>query len=307
MKNLNDDWFFGGGKKQVPTNPIYIDAYIFSFRRIFTEWTLPALAVERQSDGVNMKVFFNDLGLIGLDSLITIMASNTPSTTTLGDFIGSGDACCSGWYAQNKDNIIIKTVSNSGHNSDAPYLIKNGIIVTEPLNGLNAIDFSHNIANNLRDSSNGFNILNPGNAYTIISVSTNDNAGSVGTILTTSKNTSNRMTFLNDRSTDKRVCYVYNGVLSSADTITQQNISSVKLLTVVNKGDTLTSYYNGELQENEKPISGSYENNVLYFGAGAFSIQGLYGRIQEVILYPSDKTDNLNEIHSEIKNNYLID
>lgn len=293
-------------KEKQAEESVFYGGLVFSLRKVFDNWTLPVIAVERQSDGYNKKVFFDDYGLISLDSKVTIMASDTPQDETLGEFLNGEDATCSGWYAQNKDNIHIKNVSNSGHYSDAPYLIKNGVFVNEILNGLNALDFSHNGACNLRDSSSSLDVFDSGNSYTILAVSSNKSDSSVGTIIATSKYTSNRMVFVNGRDVNKRLCYIYNGTLSSANTLSQQNSSDVKLTCVVNNGNALTSYLNGTIQEVNQEIYTNYANDVLYLGAGAFSVQGLNGTIQEVVIFPTDNTYNLASIHYNINNYYNI-
>ena len=283
---------------------LYEDAFaVYSLRDVFG-WTNGVIQLRRTSDNVTTSVFFDSNGEISLNSFIG--DETTPTTTTLGTWIGSNSATVRRWYKMTADNISTNQYLSALSVIIQPLFINSGVINTK--NGKPTINFD-GVDDGFTLNTGSFSELDSGNDFTIISVSYNNVVGSGAIVSNTNSVSPNdyRISTFNDRRINKvsAIVNTLSGVTRS-NTINQNNTSNQKLSTNIYTGlNTLSSYYNNVFQDFDV-YSDTYRNDSFLVGQQRNSASLLNGGIQEIIMYPSDKTTELNEIHTNINNYYNI-
>jgi hypothetical protein len=294
-------------------SPIYDGvSTMYSLRRpaMTTLWTNAVLKIRRSSDNATAFVFFDGADIndtLSTSSFISTSSNTTPSATTLGTWLGSNDAFVETWFGITDNNTIdtgkraIQTTTGK-----QPKFANSGVIATK--NGNPAIDF----LSDLRYlTTNALTALNSGNSFTVISVSALSTLDTVGVVCSNSINTTSndsRFIHLNDNRTQKALSVLRNtsGAQYNADLLAQQNTLSQKLLTsVMNYPSALTSYYNGTIQD-YLAVTGSWVNNTFTIGVQRNEATQLNGTMQELIIFPSDKTSDLATLHTEMNAYYSI-
>ncbi len=303
MITIQNPYRFGGVK-------LYDDAsVIYTLRRpaMSNLWTNAVAKIRRTSDNQTAFVFIDGSSIddtISLSSLISTSSNTTPSATTLGTWVGANDAFVEEWIGITPNNTIdndktaIQTTTAS-----QPQLISSGAIILK--NSKPAIDFLSD-TRYLQAVTN--TDLDHGNDITILSVSNNNVLASIGAIMSTTISVSERLVMFNDNRTTKRITRVINsGFNADSDYLLQQNTVNQKLLSSVVLGGSksVTSFFNGAEQVTDT-WQFIYFNDTLQIGVNQTSLSGLNGTIQEIPIFPSDKTADLTDLHNDIDAYYSI-
>lgn len=265
-----------------------------------TEWTKAVIRLRRSSDNDFKYVFFDDNGKISLNSE-TSNISDTPTATTLGTWIGGNDAYVNNWIGLTPNDTIDPNKSaGQGNNSSQPQFISSGSILTK--NGEPTIDFLSDtryldgVANSVLDS---------GETFTVFSVSNNNTNLVNGTVYNTTDTDINRISVFNDRRSNKAMAVLNTGTPVVLQYINQIDSANQRLQTLVVDSLLITGYNDGVLEDLDI-WSGTYTNDMFRIGAQQSTTNPLNGTIQEIIIYPTDKTANLNEINTNINDYYNI-
>ena len=276
--------------------------YTLRLPNMTTSWTNAVLRLRRTSDNALSYVFFDSGGKLSLTSLISTSSTTTPSATTLATWVGANSAYCHTLYGVTPDNIIDtdKLVTQSTTTTQ-PQFISSGTIITknsEPtLNFLTDTRYLQGNANTTLDS---------GNSYTIFTVTSSDSNSVASAFFVNSTSGGDRLVIYNDRRTQKRIAQLRASSTNYfADYLAQQDTANQKLLTVINDSSNIDSYYNNTIQTTTA-WSSSYGNNDIVIGADSSGANPLNGNFQELIIYASDKTSELEIIHTDINNYYSI-
>lgn len=271
-------------------------------------WTNAVLRIRRDSDDVEAFVFFdgdNAGDTISLSSLISTSSNTTPSSTTLGTWIGANNGFVDKWIGITPNNTIddAKTVAINTLSLE-PQFISAGVIATK--NSKIAVDFLTSLKF-LKSSSNNID-LNSGNSFTILTVTNTINSTSNNTILGTVDSDNKRYQLTNDRRSNKILSLINSDISTFvSNTTSQENTSDQKLLTDVVTPSNLTGYYNGTIQGASVAWNGTYTNNVTMIGSDrGNTTNNFQGNIQEITIFPSDKTLDLTDLHTEINDYYSI-
>ena len=286
---------------------------MYTLRRpsMSTLWTNAVVKIRRTSDNQTAFLFIDGSSIddtISLSSLISTSSNTTPSATTLSTWVGSSNAFIEEWLGITPNNTIdnnktaIQTTTTS-----QPQLISSGVIITK--NGKPSIDF---LSDTRYLDAEPNTDLEAGKSFTILSVSYNDVNNSFGIIISnilTSSPNADRIVLFNDRRTQKRILNVSSsGTDAFANGLTQENHGNQKLLTgiVDGSGLTATSYYNKTIQSSEVVWNGTYRNTAFRIGVQQNNSSPLLGGVQEIPIFPSDKTIELTALHTDIDTYYSI-
>ena len=281
---------------------------MYTLRRpaMSTLWTNAVMYLRRSSDDQGAWVFFDGDDIndtITLSSFISTGSSSIPSTTTLGDWIGANDAYVRNFHAIKGDNILDSDMRLiQPQLSSQPKFITGGVI--ESFNGKPAIDF---LSVDQIMSADINTDLDNGNSFTIASVSQNPDTNTIDSILTSGTNASGlRFDHVNDRRTNKVISNIKtaDGAFLSTN-ISQQDISNQKLLTSIVENNNLKGYYNGVFQSTIA-YTDTYLNTSFTVGRSSDRLTYMTGHFQELIVFPSDITEILPNIHEEINLYYNI-
>ena len=109
----------------------------------------------------------------------------------------------------------------------------------------------------------------------------------------------------NDRATSKEIARFKTTTNFQALAIAQDNTANQKLLTGIIQTSNVIAYKDGTIQDTTAK-SGSYTNSGVWIAANP-TLSNLGDiNIQEIIIFPSDKTADLTELHAEINAYYTI-
>lgn len=290
-------------------SPIYNGvSVIYTLRRpaMTTLWTNAVLKIRRSLDNTTAFVFFNGSAVndtISTASFISTSSNTTPDATTLGTWLGANDAFVETWFGITDNNTIdtgkraIQTTT-----SLQPKFATAGVLITK--GSKIAIDF---LAGTRYLEATTNTSLNSGNAFTSLTVSSNNNSSSAGAIWCSSNINNNFIQIINDtRAAQKRLIYVLNGTYYFSDLLSAQSGTGQKLISAtVDSSKNQTGYFNGAIQ-NTVAYSGTYTNNAFFIGLREGGTSYLDGTIQEIIIFPSDKTSDLATLHAEMNAYYSI-
>tara|TARA_R110000803_G_scaffold69058_1_gene131199 strand:+ start:3954 stop:4802 length:849 start_codon:yes stop_codon:yes gene_type:complete len=269
-------------------------------------WTQAVLRLRRSSDSDQKYVFFDTNGEISLTSF----TGNTPtvaSAVTLATWVGANNAQVAIWEGLTPNNTIDTNLSVvQGTAGNQPTFITAGVI--EVKNSLVAIDFLN--SSRYLSASGGNPDLNDGNSYTILTVTATDDSTTNNVILNTrlaSGGVSDRFVIYNDRRTNKLQSVIKNSLgTNQIQTYTaQENTANQKLQTVIGTPTNLKGYYNGTLQQNVA-VTDTYTNDTTQIGIDRGTSNPFDGTMQEIIIFPTDKTSDLVALHAEINAYYSI-
>lgn len=269
-------------------------------------WTNAVLKIRRSSDSNTAYVFFNGSDVddtITASSLISTSSNTTPSATILSTWVGTDDAYVETWYGITDDNSIDSTKrARNLTTSEQPQFISGGSILTK--NGKPDLDFLTTTTGHLAAVLNSD--LNSSNDWTILTVTYNNVSANAGSFFGTHATTITNLRLYTSRSTALRIAQYVNTSVTVYETalLAQQNTSNQKLLTTTLNSGTMESYYNGTFQDTVV-TTGAYTNDSVQIGR-RFGTNKLDGGIQEIIIFPSDKTNDLTTLHSDINTYYSI-
>ena len=274
---------------------------IYSLRKpsFTTEWTNAVIRLRRSSDNDQKYVFFDSNNKVSLSSVVSNI-SDEPTSTTLGDWVGTDDAYVNFMIGLTPDNTVDPNLTlGQGGSVLQPRFISSGVI--ETIGGEPKINF---LSGTSRLDAPVNNVLDSGNDFTILSVSNNESSNDVGILISTTDDVSNyRFDFLVDRRSVLRAYRFVNDLASTnIDLLSQQDNSSQRLDAIVNVGRTASNYINGDIQSENLSWTGDYVND----GSGRQDSAPLNGSFQEIIIYSNDKTSDLSEINNNINEYYNI-
>lgn len=245
------------GKIAQARNPIYDDAtVIWSFRK-FYNWNNAVLQLRRSSDN-QFKTVFLDGDTITLNSKIGNGDDfENKTTTTLGDWIGSGNAYVQSWVGQNITNSL-GFIMYYNTTSQQPQFISSGSIIVK--NGKPAM-YMLSVLTRLYLTF-GISELAYNLNHTAITVSNNDVSGGTSAIFQTNATANaRRYCLINDNSSNKYGTYIVSNATYQAKLINQENTANQKILTSVKNGSLFSLFYNNNFQNSVNIGVGDYVND----------------------------------------------
>lgn len=130
--------------------------------------------------------------------------------------------------------------------------------------------------------------LDWGNSFSIVSVDSNEVAGSLSGVFNTTLTSDNRFLIHSDRSANKRHATLVGTIAGTAtaylaNNILQHDVSTTKIqITTVNAATNIMRVYLDGVFQSEVAFAGNYNNDILRFGANLNNIQQLDGHKQMV-------------------------
>ena len=283
---------------------IYDDAIgAYSLRKFFG-WSNAILRLQRSSDNQNAHVFFDGASsqdIVTTSSFISITSDTVPDTTTLGTWAGSDTTEVVRWYFQTPDDIIDANKRAIGSGVGRPQFQNAGTINTK--NGTIALAWDGD--NDKLFTTTAFSELADNQDFTVFTVSSVDST-TLNAVFTTSTSNTNFFTLYNDRRTQKRAIIIRNSGDVAADLTAQVDSPDARILTAIHNGTNIISYYNSTLQNTVAHSGKTYTNNIFEIGVYGTTLNNLDGTIQELVLFPSDKTTDIDAIHTDIDTYYSI-
>jgi len=242
-------------------------AAAYSLRKLSSSYSGSAIRVRRSSDNTEQDIGFNVFGELDTVSLLA--------------FAGTGDAFVKTWYDQASTNDATQTTT-----ANQPKIVSSGAVIVE--NGKPAVEFDG--SSNILDAS-----LTIPNDFTAI-------------ITGLSTNTISNQKFIADETNSKGQLFVNAGNYNWYDGSTVTLLESADVLrhlffVSADSGGSFVS-----IDGADQTITGISNTGYgeLRIGGRAISSQYLDGNIQEVILYPSDQSDNRSNIETNINTFYSI-
>jgi hypothetical protein len=245
-------------------------AAAYSLRKLRTAYVGSAIRVRRSSDNTEQDIGFVD---------------NELDTASLLSFVGAGDGFVRIWYDQS-GGAVNNAVNLAA--SSQPQIVSNGLVIK--VNDVAAVDFDG--TNDYLETTTLTKIEQPTSYFGVFKFDLNQNQN-----IFDGSSTGNRQV-IGDAGTTTYKLFggnqitggitntnqnSFNGILSTTDSLFINNISVIS--------------GNAGFDGIDEIVIGS---NV--FRTGAF----LNGKIQELILYPSDQTTNRTDIETNINNYYTI-
>jgi len=283
----------------------------YSVRRLSSSYSGKALQIRRVSDNVEVDVSFDNNNEISLDSAVTNVTEETTGSSTsiitravnLGEFVanasytdadslGSTDSAkvqC--WYDQSGNSN--DTTQNTAGNQ--PTIVSSGALVTE--NGKPALEFDGS-DDALNSTSNVSMPLN--NAIAIVAKGISTVTDEVFNINGTSG--------LNIRIQSNNVRLLY----TDSDQNNVASASNNQFLLYAGRQSTTNTVYgslDGGAQLADTSLDSSSWNTAtgtLHVGARGGTSLEWDGKVQEVIYYASDESDNRTNIENNINAFYSI-
>lgn len=272
-----------------------------------TLWTNAIIKIRRVSDNQEAWVFFDGSSIgdtVTLSSFISTSSNTTPSAVTLSTWLGANTSRLVTWVGMTDDNTVDtgKYITQTT-DSDQPQFAVSGVIILE--NGKPAVKFQSS-GKYLEGTAN--TDLDAGNEFTVFSVSANSTSGLLGTVMSTRDivtGTSSRFDLSNDRGTVKQISRIRNETPANSVTNTalQKDVGTQKLVSTVKDSSDLIGYYNDVLEETVA-WTGSYVNDTLQVGVSRTNQSAIVGTIQAIIIFPSNKTSVIGDIHDDINTRY---
>lgn len=292
--------------------PILYDdvSIMYTLRRpsMTTLWTNAVAKIRRTSDNQTAFLFIDGSSIddtISLSSLISTSSNTTPSATTLGTWVGANDGFVEEWIGITPDNTIdsdktaIQTTTTL-----QPQLISSGAIILE--NGSLALDFLGDVRYFLAPANTD---LDEGKTFTFLTVSNNLDNNSARVVFSAGTG-GDRLTLNVDSRTQKNIVQVITGATNAiADYINREQTINQRLLSGVVDGvnKDATPYFQGVIQLASSAWTGAYTNPNFYIGDRLGPVSSnLNGTLQEIIIFPSDKTADLTDLHNDIDTYYSI-
>ena len=280
---------------------------VYSLRRpdMATKWTNAVLKIRRSNDDATAFVFFDGSAVgdtITLTSKINTVSNTTPDPVReLGIWVGANDAFVEQWIGITPNNTIDgNKVASQTTTTLQPRFINTGVVGLK--NGKAQINFSAVVNSTLIASVN--TDLNSGNSATILNVSSSQAGNLTGTVLGTT-NITGGLSVFNDTTTNVRNTFLVATENGNANNLVRHNDTDQRLQSAIVLASSITSYYNGDFQMTDA-WAGTYNNDSIRMGTRFGTTSRFIGLIQEIIIFPSDKTADLTALHADINAYYGI-
>jgi len=281
---------------------------IYSLRKFFG-WDKAVLQIRRSNDNALASVFIDGASSqdeISLNSYISTTSTETPDATTLATWLGSNDAFVRKWYLQRESLATdLQHFVEQATSSKQPKLASSGVIETK--GGKIALNFE-SASSQFLLSPDELSALDSTNENTILTVTSNETNVNVAGIFNTYSTTNDGYSVSNSRRTQKLITLQRDAGNPDykVDYINQQNTSNQKLITAIHGSVNNTAYYNTVLQGTTAHNSDPYTNTDILIGSFKTSFRFLNGFIQEIIIFPTDKTSDMSALQTDINNYYSI-
>lgn len=257
----------------------------YSLRKLSSTYSGSCIRVRRSSDNTEQ-----DFGFV----------SNALDTTSLLTFVGAGNGFVTTWYDQSGlGRNAIQTTALS-----QPKIASTGIVILT--NSKPAIDFS---AFNYLQISSNFSTFNNVTIFSLLAPSTYLGSASYARFYDLYDNT-NHIQYLRDESTNSlRVRNQLWQTGSDSTQFTTQNPPTTQFLSSVLALATSNDlYFNNSIQSK---ISSSNVNDagtisVIGQRSDILSVTQFIGSYQELIIYQTNQSININSIDTNINNYYSI-
>ena len=267
-------------------------------------WTNAVVKVRRDSDDATAYVFPSGAfvnATISTSSFISTTSNTTPSAVTLGTWISTDDGYVEEWIGQTPDNVVdTNKILSQATLGQQPQLVKGGAVHLE--NGRAVINFD---GTDDLYTSTAHSSLNNTETFTIMAVSLSTGGNSIPAVWSTQiTTTGSRLTLYNSRSGTLMVkCrHTANNHVNylSADSTTVQRLQTVVYDDVTAEG------WKDSVAQTGVTVTQDYANNGFKVGREQTTVSPLTGGIQEVIIFPSDKTSDLTALNTNINTYYTI-
>lgn len=272
--------------------PLLLDTYSgasagYSLRKLSSTYSGSCISVRRSSDNSEQ-----DIGFVGADL----------DTTSLLSFVGAGNGFVTTWHDQSGlgRNAIQTTASNQ------PIIVASGVVNT--LNGKNAIRF--NLANNQFLFVNSTTVLNIQDCISTFSVANFVNSGgNYGHIMSKGYGAEGAYALGQYGVNNYMQLWAESDNFQYSSGVTNKNQQYLfsNINTVGANGIKL--YQNAILYGQSTTSSNLNGSNDYKFNLGRSDRETSYyidGNIQEIILYPTNQSININSIDTNINNYYAI-
>lgn len=293
-------------KKAISTPTIYDDAVgAYSLRKFFS-WSNAVLKIRRSSDNATAYVFFDGASsqdTISTSSYISTSSNTTPSATTLSTWLSTDNAFVEEHFFQTPDDTInTDFIVKQTTTTKQPQFATSGAINTYNSN----IEYTFDGTNDVLTNILGLPELDYDQEFTVLSVSRHNVDAGRGTLFNTGVVSGAYFAIFNDRRTNKDQILLTGGSLKAATLLAQQNSATQRLQTSIHNSTNIISYFNGTIQQTTAHSSEAYSNIRCTIGEWGTGKIYLNGSAQELIFFPSDKTSDLSELHSDINSYYSI-
>lgn len=281
----------------------------YSLRKYFG-WSSAVIRVRRSSDNSLAYVFFDGTtsqDTISLSSYISTSSDTTPDATTLSTWLSSDNCFVYSWYFQQPSNTIDSDlVVSQTTNSKQPTFATSGVIETK--NTKICISFNSSNSQHLIRSGRSISALDSANNFSFIHVTNNNNPSANPSMFNTLSSTSYGFALYVDTNTSKRMLIQSSSASGNLITeyIARETTANQRLINIIHNSTNNVGYYNNVLQDTVAHSGSSFGNSDILVGATKTSYGFLNGAIQEIIIFPSDKTSELSTINSEINGYYSI-
>ena len=282
----------------IAPSSIYDGSTAYSLQKIFTNWTKAFAKVRRSSDNAQIFLFFNG------DDISTAVIGNTnsvASATTFATWYGTDSVFLEELLPQSNTNVVdTGTTAKQTTTTLQPRVVNAGTLYVK--NGKPSIDFT--IGNVYLKAVTG--VAGVGSAFSILTVTHNELAGDVGGYMSNNED-ANGFSLYSSRnvSTFRIAQYTPSGGTTvTASALAVDDTNNQKLLTSIHNATDLIVYKDGSLQETVATV-GASANNVLFIGK-RFDENYINGGIQEIIIFPTDKTADIAALHTDMNTRYSI-
>jgi hypothetical protein len=260
-------------------------AAAYSLRKLRTAYTGDAIRVRRSSDNTEQDIGFTALGVLDESALTT--------------FCGAGNGFVTTWYDQSgsANDATQSTAANQ------PQIVSSGLVIltnTKPALKFNDLNDNFQITSNFNtfNTNSIFNICAPLN-YTGVSVNARFYSlfDGVNRIQYLNEGVSSRLAFRNSR---------WNPVATQFIT---QNPPTTQFLSSILALSNSDDLYLNNIIQNKSTISGvGAAGSVSRIGirADLNNSTQFIGNYQELVIYETDQSTNLNAINTNINTHYAI-
>ena len=315
-------------KRELLLNKYPNAAAAYSLRLLDGYYRGPLVRV-RRDDGVEVDVYPDYNNQLSLDSLVTNVPNDDDTTTnpdinedytfvlslsSLGEFVGATgysstisatDATVCVWYDQSStDGVANENDAKQVTALNQPLIVSSGVIVTD--NGKPALNLGG--TNNVLSIGNVplYSNTNGQSIFAVFNRSSSD--GGVITKYSTASQREFRLTF----GTSIIVYGVQSNPSSynsNEEVVTPVSNDAQNLATAVWNPNTSTSVaLNGGVFSNANSPAASATNTARSVNMGEYNDSTyMNGKLQELIIYPSDQSTNRTDIEEDINSFYQID
>jgi hypothetical protein len=283
-------------------------AAAYSLRKLRTAYAGSAIRVRRSSDNTEQ-----DIGFV----------NNVLDESALTTFCGVGNGFVTTWYDQsgNARNAIQATSTSQ------PQIVSSGTILNQNLKP--CIGFTTSTILTIPSSTSMFNFLHNGTnsaIFSVVKIGNSSNPLAIHTIINTgSVDGSDRGIFIfyDDRTATSSNNKLQNSINNGGSLIVNNNKNDAitpniqNLISILLDADNTIAAQRSIMKVNNgisiientllgNPSTGNSAYNLTFGGTLYGNTARFVGNMQEIVIYPSDQTSNVNAINTNINTHYGI-